>query len=231
MTTSKMTTTPRPPANSVVRSLRRIYNPIGFTKGYNFTLWFIFGGALLGFALARAPYLSLHGVLCSDSAGPILGAAPGECWYYLHGARHETIGIVLHLAGVIPASILAFFQFIPVIRHKFLLVHRVNGYLVMLLSLVGVAGALMITRHAFGGGLDTQVGSGLLGVAFVASMAMAYVNIKRLQIEQHRAWMLRGWFYVSSCFSPTKPAAALVFPGQILGMFGRRLTTMSLPSP
>ena len=27
---------------------------------------------------------------------------------------------------------------------------------------------------------------------------MAYYNIKRLQIEQHRAWMLRTWFYAGS---------------------------------
>lgn len=195
-----MPTSSRPQPNGLVRSLRRVYNPIGFTKGYNFVLWFIFGGALLGFALARSPQLNLHGVFCSPDAGASLGAAPGECWYYLHGARHETVGIILHLAGVIPASILAFFQFIPIIRHRFILFHRINGYLALLLALLGAVGALLITRHAFGGGLDTQIGSGLLGITFVVSMVMAYVNIKRLQIEEHRAWMLRGWFYVSVFF-------------------------------
>jgi hypothetical protein len=27
---------------------------------------------------------------------------------------------------------------------------------------------------------------------------MAYINIKRLQIDQHRAWMLRTWFYLGT---------------------------------
>lgn len=66
----------------------------------------------------------------------------------------------------------------------------------MLLSLVGTAGAYMIANKALGGGLDVQTGMGFLGIAFVGSLAMAYINIKRLQIEQHRAWMLRAWFYV-----------------------------------
>lgn len=56
----------------------------------------------------------------------------------------------------------------------------------------------MITRHAFGGTLATQYATGLLCIAFVGALVMAYINIKRLQIEQHRAWMLRAWFYVST---------------------------------
>lgn len=105
--------------------------------------------------------------------------------------------MMMHLVTIIPSCILAFFQFIPIIRHKLILLHRINGYLVILLSLAGTAGALMITRHAFGGGLDTQTGLGLLNIMFVSSIVMVYMNIKRLQIEEHRARMLRAWFYVS----------------------------------
>ncbi|SPO01765.1 uncharacterized protein DNG_04438 [Cephalotrichum gorgonifer] len=187
-----MVTSPHPPANGFVRSMRKVYNPVGFAKGYNFVLWFIFGGALLGFALARTPFLNFYGVFCDE------GAAPGECWYYLRGRNHEKIGIILHLVTIIPASILVLFQFIPVIRHKLILFHRINGYLVILLSLLGTAGALMIARHAFGGGIETQMAMGLLAIMFVVSMVMAYVNVKRLQIEEHRAWMLRGWFYAGT---------------------------------
>jgi len=178
----------RPPANRFVASMRKLYNPLGFSKGYNFVLFFIFFGALMGFTLARLQYLSFD-AFCK-------GAAPGECFYYRKG--HEKAGIIIHLAGILPASFLACFQFVPVIRHKAILFHRLNGYIILLLSLVGTAGAFMIARHAFGGGLDVQAGVGLVGIMFVVSLVLAYVNIKRLQIEQHRAWMLRAWFYAGS---------------------------------
>ena len=29
----------------------------------------------------------------------------------------------------------------------------------------------------------------------IVSLLLAYINIKRLQIDQHRAWMLRAWVY------------------------------------
>ncbi|KAK2049353.1 hypothetical protein LZ31DRAFT_339932 [Colletotrichum somersetense] len=178
----------RPPANRFVASMRKLYNPLGFSKGYNFVLFFIFFGALMGFTLARLKYLSFD-AFCK-------GAAPGECFYYRKG--YEKAGIIIHLAGILPAGFLACFQFVPVIRHKAILFHRLNGYIILLLSLVGTAGAFMIARHAFGGGLDVQADVGFAGIMFVVSLTLAYVNIKRLQIEQHRAWMLRAWFYAGS---------------------------------
>ncbi len=56
----------------------------------------------------------------------------------------------------------------------------------------------MIARHSFGGGFETQVLVGLLAIATTSSTFLAYYNIKRLQIDQHRAWMLRTWFYAGS---------------------------------
>lgn len=76
--------------------------------------------------------------------------------------------------------------------------HRITGYLAVLLYMVGLIGALMIARHAFGGGLDIQAWVGFVGIGVLACFVVSYINIKRLQIEQHRAWMLRGWFYAGS---------------------------------
>ena len=87
------------------------------------------------------------------------------------------------------------------IRHKFLLFHRLNGYTVILLLLSGNAGAFMITPTAGGGSPSTQVGIGLLGIMTTASVMLAYINIKRLQIDQHRAWMIRTWVYAGSIIS------------------------------
>src|SRR5690242_147712 len=121
--------------------------------------------------------------------------------------RHARLGIAVHLVPIIPASFLAVFPFVPVIRHKVLLLHRFNGYVVILLALVSTVGALMIARHAFGGGMETQIAVGLMSILFVGSLVMSYINVKRFQIEEHRAWMLRAWFYVSC--SPSSSCADL----------------------
>ena len=182
--------THNPNPNAFVRFMRQAYNPIGFKKGYNFILFFIFAGAMLGFCLARLEYLSIDGLFKK-------GAAPGEFYYY-DAKKYRKIGIALHLYCILPAGILVCFQFVPAIRHKALLFHRLNGYAIITLLTGGVAGALMIARHAFGGTMTSQALVGVLAIATIGSTAMAYYNIKVLQIDQHRAWMLRCWFYAGS---------------------------------
>jgi hypothetical protein len=89
-------------------------------------------------------------------------------------------------------------QFVPSIRHKLILAHKLNGYLVVTLGLIANAGAMMMIRHAFGGNLASQSLVGTLFVITTTGLALAYYNVKMFQIDQHRAWMLRTWFYVSS---------------------------------
>lgn len=180
---------------------RKPYAKVGFTKAYNFVLWFIFTGGLLSFTLARLPYLDYWGLFCDPEAQvpPSLHTAPGECYFDLRG--HTKVGMLLHLSTILPAGILVCFQFVPVIRHRLLLLHRINGYLVLMLSVVSNAGAFMLVRHSFGGEIGTQIFLTVLGVMFLFALLPAYVNIKRLQIEQHRGWMLRAWLYVC-CHSP-----------------------------
>lgn len=148
---------------------------------------------MLGFVLARISYLNVTG----NAAGSFkTNASPGE-WYQYHEG-HYRIGIIIHLGACLPAGFLAVWQFVPVIRHKFLLFHRINGYVVILLGLTANAGALMIARRSFGGGLEVQTIVGVLAILTTTSLALAYYNIKRLQIDQHRKWMLRAWFYFGS---------------------------------
>lgn len=153
----------------------------------------IFAGAMLGFSLARVSYMNISGSAKSSYKN---SSSPGE-WYF-YRTSHYRIGITMHLVTIIPAGILMVFQFVPVIRHKFLLFHRINGYTIILLVLFSNVGALMIARRAFGGGLDTQSAVGVLVILTTLSLSMAYYNIKHLQIEQHRAWMLRAMFYLGT---------------------------------
>ena len=147
----------------------------------------IFAGAMLGFVFARLQYLNFDGIYRKN-------AAIGEWYWYQDG--HYRIGIMLHLCCCLPAGFLMVWQFVPVIRHKFLLFHRINGHIIILLVLVSNTGALMIVRRAFGGDTSIQAAIGFLVILTTVGLAMAYINIKRLQIDQHRAWMLRTMFYL-----------------------------------
>lgn len=148
---------------------------------------------MLGFTLARFSYLDVGGNAPSSYRS---GSAPGE-WYYFSGGIYR-IGLTIHLATILPAGFLMIWQFIPIVRYKALIFHRINGYIVILLVLISNVGALMIARRAFGGTLETQAAVGVLAILTTISMCLAYYNIKRLQIDQHRAWMLRAMFYLGT---------------------------------
>lgn len=185
-----------PVSKTVAAFWQRLHRLIGFRNGYNFVLWCIFALGLLAFTLSRAPYLDYYGVFCKPkSLTPSLHAAPGECYFFLNGGQ-EQIGMMLHLYGIIPCCLLLFFQFIPVIRQRAVMFHRINGYIVILLMAVAVVGGLMVTRNAFGGDVSFQVANVLLGASVTSFLALAMINIKRRRIDQHRAWMLRAWVLV-----------------------------------
>lgn len=148
---------------------------------------------MLGFVLARLSYLNIGGSASSTYAS---GSAPGE-WYWNSTGFHR-VGITIHLAAILPAGFLLVWQFLPIIRHKLLIFHRINGYVIVILVLLSNVGALMIARRAFGGSLETQAAVGTLVILTTISICMAYYNIKRLQIDQHRAWMLRMAFYLGT---------------------------------
>jgi len=185
----------KPSSSAFAGYVRRLSTAIGFSKTYNLFFYLFFGGALLGFVLARFMFINIDNVFCGPGFSPTSRASPGECYYYRSGLYRA--GMLLHLACFLPAGCLVVFQFLPVVRHKFIPAHRINGYIILLLSVAGTAGALIITRRAFGGGLDVQTGFGMIAIMFLTSLLIAYINIKRLRIDQHRAWMLRAWFYAS----------------------------------
>ena len=151
---------------------------------------------MFGFVAARLQYLDFNGRFCpSDPAENGSTGTPGTC-YWVSKSDGYKIGMILHLSTVLPAAFLAVFQFLPVIRHKFRLYHRLAGYVIIVLITCGNAGAIMTSTHAMGGDLSTQTFVGFLAIVTTCTFALAIYNIKRLQIDQHRAWMLRTWFYL-----------------------------------
>ncbi|CUS14948.1 unnamed protein product [Tuber aestivum] len=167
---------------------QRVVTALGFAKKYNFPLWVIFGGITVGFSAARLQYLS-DAVLESD-------LAPGE-WYWFRQDLYN-IGLKIHLACILPCAIIGVFQFLPIIRRKVLPLHRIDGYIFLILLWVSSGAALAIARRSFGGTVETQAGVFVLSFLSLTASSLAYYNIKRLQIEQHRAWMLRTMVYMGS---------------------------------
>ncbi|KAI9668895.1 MAG: hypothetical protein M1831_000965 [Alyxoria varia] len=178
-----------PAPSGFVSAMRKVYRPLGFHKGYNFPLFIIMAGAMFGFTLARLQYLDVGGIYKE-------GSLPGE-WYWFKGG-HFRIGITMHLACVLPAGFLMVWQFIPVIRFKAILFHRINGYIVIILTLLSNASVFIILRRSVHGDLPTQSALGLLAIMTTIGIGMAYYNIKRLQVDQHRAWMLRTFIWIGT---------------------------------
>ncbi|EON66294.1 hypothetical protein W97_05687 [Coniosporium apollinis CBS 100218] len=179
----------------------------------------IFAGAIMGFTLARLPYLNIAGTAKTSFAN---STSPGE-WYWYHAGVYR-IGITLHLGTILPVGFLMVWQFVPVIRYKLLILHRINGYVIILLVLISNVGALMICRRSFGGTLDTQAGVGMLVILTTTSIGLAYYNIKRLQIDQHRAWMLRAMFYLGTIITMR---LIMILSALIITRLGSYYTTRS----
>lgn len=143
---------------------------------------------MVGFCLARFMYLHV----------PTLAKniAPGE-GYYMLTSKYKP-AFLIHLASILPSGILATLQFIPQIRYRALIVHRLCGYISLFLLLVGTGSGFALGRRSFGGDIAVQSVVVLLGTVTLVSAGLAYYNIKRLQIDQHRKWMLRTWFYAGT---------------------------------
>ena len=201
----------------IVSTLRGVLIPLGF----------IFDGALLGFILARFQFLNIDGIFCSGSAN---GALPGECYFYTGFTRYR-VGIILHLATILPAGLLAVLQFTPIIRHKAILYHRIAGYVAILLVVVSIFGAFVIADTSFGGDMTTRTFVGFLGLISIIGLGMAWWNIRCKQIDQHRAWMLRSWFWMGSIITLR---IIMIIAAQIIslpGILSSRPLSADFPCP
>ena len=74
---------------------------------------------------------------------------PGLAYIYSSGSYR--IGMIIHLAGVLPAGILMVLQFTPAVRHKWITFHRMNGYVILPLLLLSNGATSAILRHNQGG--------------------------------------------------------------------------------
>ncbi|KAF8335891.1 uncharacterized protein EI90DRAFT_271600 [Cantharellus anzutake] len=158
-------------------------NFLGFHKLYNLPLWIIFGGALAGFCISRMPDYNRSFLINSIGV---------ENWYWYRNEPYR-LALYLHLATALPAGLLAPLQFIPAIRIKKIIVHRTIGYFCLFMVFVASMGGFILSRR-----VPSEDPAGILyaialGAISLFSLFMAWINIVRLQIDQHRkAWVVLG---------------------------------------
>ncbi|KAH7226131.1 hypothetical protein BKA60DRAFT_176757 [Fusarium oxysporum] len=195
---------------------------LGFTNTTSFVLFCIFGGILFLFSTLQFRLMDIDGFFCKEGDP---SSVPGECYVFQKPGLMRS-GMLLHLATFLPAGALVCFQFIPALRRpKYIKFHHVNGYVVLVLSALGTVAALIIESKAMGGIFSNRIGTWTLATLVTTATVKGYVSIKNKEIEKHRAWMLRAWFWATSIITMR---VILISLAHIIGQPSRSMT-MSLP--
>ena len=107
----------------------------------------------------------------------------------------------IHAYTAILALLAGFTQFSPLIRSQLPQVHRISGwlYLVVVLILAGPSG-IIIAIHA-NGGWSSQLGFCLLGILWIYFSWIALQKIKQRNIQAHRDFMYRSFALALSAIS------------------------------
>lgn len=115
--------------------------------------------------------------------------------YYNFRIPLNKLFLWLHLITVLPSGLLAVFQFVPGIRARAMSYHRTVGKIINISAFVSTACACGMARVSFGGDLAIQAGTYLVGAMILWSTAASWRAIRRLQIDEHRIWLIRAWSY------------------------------------
>lgn len=102
------------------------------------------------------------------------------------------VSTALHLSAGIVAIVLGAFQVNSRLRARFLPMHRWSGRIYVVAVLVGGVAGLILASNSFGG-LVTHFGFGFMAVFWLSTTVIAYVSIRRGDVQAHRAWMLRSY--------------------------------------
>lgn len=109
----------------------------------------------------------------------------------------------LHVTFGGVALLLGGFQFIEPLRNRFISLHRRFGKIYVLSVFISAAAGLGIALFADAGPIS-KIGFALLAVAWFYTNYKAFSEIKKGNILEHRAWMIR-------CYSLTFAAVTLRF--------------------
>lgn len=104
--------------------------------------------------------------------------------------------MTVHIVGSTLFAILGAFQFAASFRRRWPGWHRWAGRLLVVCGLlVGFSGMWMVLfyHHPVGDGLFLSAQRLLFGSVMIVSIVLSYTTIRRGNVKQHRAWMMRAY--------------------------------------
>lgn len=144
--------------------------------------WIVFGS----FSVIIGIYPVLYGLV--DMSQGFLGGKPeavlnSPAWHWFF-YQHIGFGAISMLVG--------WTQFSSKLRKKNISLHRLLGKIyVIAVLLSGVAG-LYLSFYATGG-MVASFGFGTMAVLWLATTFMAFLTIKKGEIDAHKNWMIRSY--------------------------------------
>lgn len=142
----------KPPADKFIAKSRRAYIHLGFSECHNFALSLILVGAWHYWHFPVAPHVPRHQWHLLQPKISVGHALSEKSYCYSH--RLSNAGMPFHLGAVLPAIIMVVLQFLPIVGYKAPLLHRITGYMILLLSIASTIGLFIIVHDAFGGSLS-----------------------------------------------------------------------------
>jgi len=128
----------------------------------------------------------------------LFGEAFFEHWLNF---RTYPIARMSHMLPGFVYMILAPFQFVPKIRARYPKFHRINGRLVLLLSIVLIpSGIIFAFLHPYVG-FKEQVPTVFYTVLYLGCVAMGLRSIYRRRFAEHREWMIRVYAFGLGIYS------------------------------
>ncbi|PBK81311.1 hypothetical protein ARMGADRAFT_785071 [Armillaria gallica] len=166
------------PGRAVYRTISSI---VGFKERFSLLVFIIFGGALIGFSLFGARTMNF---------ALMKKYAPAGQWFWFN-QRTFKANYAIHIYTAVIGGIFSVFQFLPAIRRCAVIVHRLNGYFVVILLVPSNVCGAIIGYRGFGGEINSQSMYYTLGILSAGCLIIGLSNVKK-NTREHRKWMLRG---------------------------------------
>ncbi|QRW22386.1 hypothetical protein RhiXN_09973 [Rhizoctonia solani] len=166
-------------------TLARPWWMLGFEKWTSLGLSAFFGGAIMGYSLAKAPMMSFDELLKRF--------VPGEGYWFEQ--RFWKISIMIHIFASLPSSFFSVACFLPITWKRWPRFHGLLGYVVSILLVISCVGAGIAGRRGQGGDLNTQSAFYMLASGAACAVIIGCVEARRGALDAHREWMIRAWFY------------------------------------
>lgn len=145
---------------------------------------------MLTFALLITFYVTIFYFILPN----IITRPPG---WQVHQSLQRTFSkhmwaLYIHIVPSVVAMAVGPFQFLPKLRAQRLNLHRWMGRIYLISILIGGISGLYMAQFATGG-MTSEIGFALLALLWLFTGYKAYAAIRRGDVQEHRAWLIRNY--------------------------------------